>query len=165
LDISYEMFRSLPAKESNLTTTTVPDSPVVANPTRELVDFVERQVFNEKLHVADDRRSEVRDLMVVMVLAQPVDADYQPIDAPFHLVTRNLSPKGAGLIHFEPILHDRLALQMCIANTIVNLVARIVWCKPLGPFYACGVEFIARLDAFPAGHEFTKPRRTSSESL
>ena len=144
-------------------TAAVLDNQGVERPPKELVDFAKRQVFNAKFRGRIERRSESRYEMVVPVLVQPVDDDFRAIDSPFRIVTRDISPRGAGLIHFAPIPHNKLALQMCIANTTVNLVARVVWCKPLGPFHGTGVEFIAKLDAFPTRCEITSLRRTRSE--
>jgi hypothetical protein len=128
------------------------DRSPVANPPRELVEFAERHVLNLKLYAGAERRSEMRHLLVVPVLAVPVDDDCEPIGSPFHIVTRELSSKGAGLVHFERIQYKKLALQLCLPNSKVNLVARVVWRKPLGPLYGTGLEFIARLKEFPQLH-------------
>jgi len=139
------------------------DGPSVAYPSKELLDFANRQMLATKLQGGIDKRSDKRELIVVTVLVQPVDDECQPIESPFRVVTRDLSPTAVGLVHLDAILHDKLALQMCIANTVVNIFGRVVRCEPLGPSYGTGVEFIAKLDAFPTRGGLTslKRRRTA----
>lgn len=64
-------------------------------------------------------------------------------------------PINGCLIHLVPIPAERLALHMVLVNTEVNLVARVVWRGPLGPFYGTGAEFISKLQHFPQHADFT----------
>ena len=122
---------------------------MVAHPPRELVDFAKRQAFNAKVHQGSERRANERYTMVLPVVVQPVDEQFNSVGDIFDVVTRDLSPKGVGLIHLDPIFHEFLALHMILANTEVNVVARVVWRSPLGPFCGTGAEFISRLKCFP----------------
>jgi hypothetical protein len=124
-------------------------APVLAQPPAELVSFVERYIRNTRPHEGLERRSQRRYLMVVPVMAQPVNEQFSPTAAPFAIVTRDISPKGIGLVHSEPVDQTLLALQMVLADEEVNLVADIQWCKAFGPFYYFGGKFIKKLQSFP----------------
>jgi len=125
------------------------DPPVLRQPPAELVAFVERHIRDAQPYDGEERRSERRYLMALPVTAQPVDEQYVAIGAPFAVVTRDISPKGIGLVHSEPIDQTLLALQMSIAAEEVNLVADVRWCTAFGPFYYFGGEFVKRLQSFP----------------
>lgn len=118
-------------------------------PAKELVSFVERQVRDGKQYVGKEHRGEDRHLMVVPVLAQPVDEQFNAVGGPFAVVTRDISRHGVGLVYSEPIDHPMLALQMSLAGEEVNVAMRVAWCKSTGPFYYIGGEFVAKLAAFP----------------
>lgn len=133
------------------------DREVLATPPKELVEFARRQVFNLSFEGGHERRSVERTAMVVPGFAQPIDDNFLPIGAPFDVVTRELSSKGAGLVHFDPIFDEKLALFMCFEKESVNLVVQVVWHGPLGPFNGTGVEFIARLKEFPTQAESSWP--------
>jgi hypothetical protein len=48
-----------------------------------------------------------------------------------------------------PINRKLLALRMFLADEAVNLVAKILWFKSLGPYYYLGGSFVSKLAAFP----------------
>jgi hypothetical protein len=123
--------------------------PVLPQPPAELVSFVERHIRNAPLYEGVERRSERRYLMVVPVVAQPVDEQGSALGTPFALVTRDISPTGIGLVHLEPMDQTLLALRMYLAGEEVNLVADVQWCRALGPFYYFGGRFVKKLESFP----------------
>jgi hypothetical protein len=132
-----------------MSTPTVQGSSVL-KPPAELVSFVERQLRdNAPLQRDVDRRQEERHLMLVPVLAQPVNEQYLALGKPFALVTRDISDSGIGLVHTERIAGDLLAIQMRLAEEEVDVVVRLLWSKAMGPFYYCGGEFVAKLARFP----------------
>jgi len=118
-------------------------------PTKELIAFAERQVRNAHRYTDFERRSEHRHFMVVPVLAVPVDEQHNPIGDPIAMVTRDVSPTGIGLIHCHSIPHGLTAFHMQIAGEEVNLIADILWSKPLGPFEYSGGQYVAKLKSFP----------------
>ena len=118
-------------------------------PSKELVSFAERQVRNAVRYSGFERRSEKRNFMVIPVLAVPVDEQFNPIGDCVAVVTRDITSEGIGLVHPQCALGDRLALQMPLAGEEVNVVVKIEWCKPLGPYELSGGRFVARLDSFP----------------
>jgi len=113
-------------------------------PPAELVAFVKRQLRDARVFGGEDRRSEERHPMLVPVLVQPVDEQFRPIGEPFAVATRDISQKGIGLVHSEPIDHRLVTLRMSLAGEELNVVARLVWCKELGPYYYIGCEFVAK---------------------
>ncbi len=119
------------------------------HPPRELLSFVERQIRNARSCSGVERRSDRRYLMAVPVLAQPVDAEHNPIGGAFAVVTRDISPKSIGLVHTDKVDHQWLALQMRLAGELVNVLVEVLWCEPLGPFEYVGGRFVAKLDSFP----------------
>jgi hypothetical protein len=127
------------------TLSAVPDA---FKPPPELVDFVKRQIREAQVFGGEERRSEERHLMLVPVLVQPVNAQYNPIGDPFVVVTRDISRKGIGLVHGQRIAHPLVALRMSLAGEEVNVVARLVRSEALGPYYFIGGEFVAKLARF-----------------
>lgn len=118
-------------------------------PPRELVDFVKRQIRDRRSFDGSERREESRDLKLLHVLAQPVDEDRRPLGDPLAMVTRDISSTGVGLVYPDRIPHDLVALQLELGGEEIVLLTRIVWRKPLGPFYYLGGKFLTRLDRFP----------------
>jgi hypothetical protein len=118
-------------------------------PWSHLVAFAERQVRNVPTYAGPGRRRELRHLLVMPVIAQPVDAHFRPLAAPLAMVTRDLSKRGVCLIHEARLSHERLALRLELDEGDAILVAMVRWRRPLGPFYSCGCEIVAKLDRFP----------------
>jgi hypothetical protein len=116
---------------------------------QELVDFARRQLVNATLYRGDERRREERHPMMVPVLAVGVDENNQPLGEPFEAITRDVAATSIGLFHAEPILHDRLAIHMTLANTDVDLVIALKWKRPMGPFYGSAGVYMDKLDRFP----------------
>jgi len=122
---------------------------LLLQPSSLLVAFAKRQVRNAKLYAGPERRSEPRDLVVMPVVVQPVDEQLCPLGEPLAMVTRDLSPKGVGLIHEQRLPHDRIAIRLLVQADEVILVGAVRWRKPLGPFYLCGCEIVDKLPCFP----------------
>ena len=87
--------------------------------------------------------------MVVPALVQPVDEKFNAIGDCFTVVTRDISPKGIGLVHSRRLDQKLLALQMRLADEEVNVVVEVLWCRPFGPFEYIGGRFVAKLNGFP----------------
>ena len=115
-------------------------------PPQELVQFVSRQDRDTPKEAPAERRSMQRRRLIVKVLAQPIDEDYNPIGEPMPVVSRDISPKGIGLVHTEPIESERLALEMQLGDQMVKLVGAVKWCGPCGPFYYIGCQFVGKLN-------------------
>jgi hypothetical protein len=121
------------------------------HPSASLVAFVKRQVRNAELFAGPERRADLRQLIVVPAIVQPVDAQCQPIGEPVAMVTRDITAKGVGLVHEEPLWHERVALRIDpdrLEDTEI-LIADVVWNRPLGPFCSIGCEVVARIENSP----------------
>ena len=116
----------------------------------ELLAFVRRMQRNSEIHPYAEKRSEEREPFVATVLAVPLDSEFNPVGNKFTVVSRDISSRGIGLVHSERLSHQLLGLQTCLAGEEVNLVAEIVWQKPMGPFEYIGCRFVSRLREFPA---------------
>ncbi len=117
---------------------------------KELVDFARRQLVNATMYKGDERRREERHPMMLPVLVVPVDEDNQPIDDPLEVIARDVSPTSVGLIHSDPIRHERLAIHMTLAGTDVDLVIALTWKCHLGPFYGSAGTYVEKLSRFPS---------------
>jgi hypothetical protein len=118
-----------------------------AKPPAELVSFAERHVRNTRLNARfyPDRRSEMRHLLVVNVLVQPLDENSRPAGESFYAVTRDISTEGVGLIAAEPIPHGLVALQIHFDHEDIAIIAEVKWSTPMGPFEAGGCRFLRKL--------------------
>ena len=132
-----------------MSSSTLSAAPVL-EPTAELVSFAERQVRYARLYRGDERRSELRRLMVIPALVQPVDGEYKAIGSPICGVTRDISPQGIGLFHSEPLNHNLLAIQITLVGEQINIITEKLWCRIYGPFYSIGGKFITKTDEFPS---------------
>ena len=121
---------------------------------QELVEFARRQIVNVVLYKGDQRRREGRHHMMLPVRAVPVDEHNDPSGAEFKMITRDISATAIGLLHTEPILAQRLALQFSIVGTEVIVVVDVAWSRPLGPFYGAGGRFVTKLVKFPATEQY-----------
>jgi hypothetical protein len=122
---------------------------VAPQPPAELVSFVEQQIRSARPYTGLERRSDKRRLMAMPVLVQPVDEQSNAVGVPFAAMTRDISASGIGLIHTEPIERGRLALRLSFADKEVDLVATVVWCRSLGPFYYAGANFVSKWGELP----------------
>ena len=118
-------------------------------PASELVEFAKRRIVHARLREACECRVETREMVVIPVLVQPLDHALQPWGATLEAVTRDLTAEGAGLLYFSPMQCDHLALQMHLDDEVVDIIARVAWRSPLGPFYGTGVHFVERVAGLP----------------
>lgn len=115
----------------------------------ELVGFARRQFVNAMMYKGDERRRENRHPMVLPVRVVPVNKNGEAIGDAFDVITRDVAATSIGLIHTELILSDRLAIEMCLAGTDVDMMIEILWAGAMGPFYGAAGRYVRRLDHFP----------------
>jgi len=136
----------------NAENNTVPcliETPSLSQPLPSLVAFVKRQIRNAEAYAGPERRAELRRSIVMPVIAQPIDEEFRAIGGPLAMVTRDISPKGIGLVQEERLIYDRLAIRLAFSEEVAVLVGEVRWRKPVGPFYSCGCEVIAKLENMP----------------
>lgn len=115
----------------------------------ELVAFAKRQLVNATLYKGRQRRREGRFPMMVPVIGVALDDQNQPVSDPFEMVTRDVGATSVGLIHEDPMLHQRIAIHMVVGGVDVDMAIALKWRGALGPFYGSGGVYLARLDHFP----------------
>lgn len=104
----------------------------------------------------DDRRSSSRTSLVAPALVQPVDNTTHPLGEPIEAVTRDVSPRGIGLIFKQLPNHDLLAVQFMMEEKESYLLCAAKWHEPAGPFVFVGLDVVRKLDTFPSsGGEFS----------
>ncbi len=116
----------------------------------ELARFARRQFQNAtKFAAHDERRCEERVPLLVTVLAVPINKENEPIKAPFEMLTRDVSDSALGLIHVEPMRHERLAAMFELNGKEHVFTAELIRREARGPFHGSALRFLDVLDKFP----------------
>ena len=89
---------------------------------QELSDFAKRQFLNSTVYKGGERRQDKRHTMAIPVVVIRLDEDNQPIGNPIEVITRDVTPTSIGFFHVQPLEAPRLAVQLKLADTEVNLV-------------------------------------------
>lgn len=116
---------------------------------QELSDFAKRQFLNSTVYKGGERRQDKRHTMAIPVVVIRLDEDNQPIGNPIEVITRDVTPTSIGFFHVQPLEAPRLAVQLKLADTEVNLVVLMEWQADAGPFYGMGGAYIEKLEEFP----------------
>lgn len=133
----------------------------------ELARFARRQFQNATMFAGhDERRSEERVPILVTVLAVPIDEENDPIEAPFEMLTRDVSDSALGLIHVEPMEHERLAAMFELNGKEHIFTAELIRREARGPFHGSALRFLDVLDEFPVpDYVLTELRSQNAEAL
>ena len=118
-------------------------------PSAALMAFVKRQVTYAERFTGKEQRTVPRLLLGMPVIVQGVENDLSPIGEPRAMVTRDISPRGMGLVYEQPFHHCRIVVRLSYPEEVKILAAEVRWTKPLGPFYTLGCAIIGRLESFP----------------
>ena len=120
------------------------------DPPTSVGDFITRfNVLEEEEHdrpnaVRRARRAE-RIRCNATAIAVPVTRRFAPEGDPFKLAVRDVSDSGIRLLHTRATSSDFLALSWT-AETLpaqeLRIVAKVMRCRPLSPFYDIGGEFV-----------------------
>ena len=116
---------------------------------QELSDFAKRQFLNSTVYKGGERRQDKRHTMAIPVVVIRLDEDNQPIGNPIEVITRDVTPTSIGFFHVQPLEAPRLAVQLKLADTEVNLVVLMEWQADAGPFYGMGGAYIEKLEECP----------------
>ena len=119
------------------------------SPSAALMAFVKRQVSYAEPFTGKDRRTVPRLLLGMPVIVQGVENDLSLVGEPRAMVTRDISPRGMGLVYEQPFHHCRIVVRLSYPEEGKILAAEVRWTKPMGPFYQLGCAIIARLESFP----------------
>ena len=96
-----------------------------------------------------NRRNHPRTSRSISVSIQPLDADFQPIGNLFWVVSRDISPKGMGLICHEPFGCEYV--RTGLLSEQVTVISRVCHTTSIGetyPLYLVGIEFLHDRDMF-----------------
>lgn len=77
--------------------------------------------------------------------ATPVNRDWEPVGQPFKLALRDLSESGCRTLYTRATNAEHLALRWNATQLVakqIRVVTKIRRCKPLGPFYDIGGQFV-----------------------
>ena len=116
----------------------------------ELLAFAQRQIRQRAYHErVDDPRPEQRDehrrVLAVPAILQPLDAELRACGAPLGAVTRDISPRGLGLILESAPQHERFAVQLEVDGQSFCLLVQTAWHHPMGPFEYVGFRILKQL--------------------
>jgi len=128
------------------------DTVRIAPPPATLWDFAKR--FYEKRGAnPSPRRGEPRVEAELEVLAVPVNEDAEPTAEPFKAITRDVSPNGVGILHTRSVSCTHLAVRFRLGKgDTIELLIKVLRCRPTGPFYHIGCRIVKKLSA-PAADE------------
>jgi hypothetical protein len=111
-------------------------------PSSSLLSFVKRRVAQVEAYHGQEKRSELRCLLVMPVVVQAVDEHIQPVGEAQAMVICDVSPTGLGLVHEHPFHHSRVVVHLSYPEDGKLLAVEVRWSKPLGPFYHIGCQVI-----------------------
>jgi len=114
-------------------------------PSPGLLSFVKRRVAQAEAYRGPERRAEERDLLVMPVVVQAVDEQFNPLEEAQAMVISDVSPSGLGMVHERRFSHARIVVHLSYPEEGKLLAAEVRWTKPLGPFYLLGCEVLGPL--------------------
>ena len=90
-----------------------------------------------------EKRSEKRFVVATEVAITPLDQNFQPMEAPFMAVTRDLTNHGIGLLLPRAVDAPFLAVEFTSGIVgDVQLVSKVLRCKRQGNYYDVGGTFV-----------------------
>ena len=96
-----------------------------------------------------DARRNPRFTRTISISLQPLDNDFQPVGDEIWVVSRDLSPKGLGLICHDPINHEYV--RVGLLNERITAIGRIRHNTSIGgmyPLFLVGIEFLHETDTY-----------------
>ena len=125
----------------------------LSDPPSAVANFITRQAELELaaessktgLKGFQDAREKSRVRCDATALAVPVDSQFVPVGEPFKLAVRDLSESGLRLLHTRSTNAKFLALCWSAETQPMRqivVVARVMRCRPLSPFYDIGGQFV-----------------------
>ena len=119
-----------------------------------MLNFAERQVRRAAMYKPTvEKRSEPRRALAMPTIVQPLGNDRRPLGDPFAVVTRDISPRGLGLIFEDWPEHDLFAVQLSVDGKDFCLLVKTLWHEPMGPFEYAGFRILKPLKTFPKAEE------------
>jgi PilZ domain len=116
-------------------------------PSPALLAFVRRQVSQAELYTGPERRGGLRQFLVQPVLVYPADEHFSPVGPSQVMVIRDISPRGLGLVHENPMQSNLILVRISLPGIEALLGANVRWTRPAGPFYHIGCDIDAQFDS------------------
>lgn len=126
----------------------------LADPPRAIREFIRRLAESEVLEnekptpvmlPGHETRQSDRVTCYTTAIAAPVDRQWSRVGEPFKLALRDLSEGGARLLHTRATNAEYLALCWNATQLVakqIRVVCNVRRCKPCGPFYDIGGQFV-----------------------
>jgi DNA-binding response OmpR family regulator len=117
----------------------------LAEPPQAMLNFLERNF--EEPGKGGERRKTDRVSLLATVVAMPVNRDFEPCGEPFKAAARDVSQGGISMLHTRAISSEYIALRwqsLATKNSFIKVVMKLVRCRPMGPFYELGGQFVMR---------------------
>lgn len=103
------------------------------------------QAISGAPRLVHEERKKARLLCSATAIAVPVDSRFAACGELFKLAVRDVSESGMRLLHTRATNAEYLALSWA-AETVplqhIQIVARVMRCRPLSPFYDIGCQFV-----------------------
>ena len=122
--------------------------PVLPEAPKPLVTLVKRLSVDrdESEYEGVERRSHPRTVLVKPVWVQPLSDAHEPTGEGFSAVSRDISTSGLGIVHTQAVDSPFLGVVIMAEKTRVHVIAKVLRCEPLGPFYDVGCSLEMRVD-------------------
>ncbi|MEM6654617.1 MAG: response regulator [Planctomycetota bacterium] len=125
----------------------------LSDPPSAVTNFITRQAEIEAaaeashagLKSVHEARDKARIRCDATALAVPVNGQFAPVGEPFKLAVRDISESGVRLLHTRATNAKFLALCWSAETQPMqqlSVVARVMRCRPLSPFYDIGGQFV-----------------------
>ena len=123
------------------------EAPVLSlQPLPALLAFVQRQVSQAEPYTGQERWEALRQLLARPVLVYPADENFSPSGPSRIMVIRDISPRGLGLVHEEPLEWPLILVRISFPEIEALVGAVVRWSRPAGPFYVMGCEIHSEFD-------------------
>ncbi len=109
-----------------------------------------------------ERRLATRYPLNVVAMATPLNDQFQPTDAPFPVLTRDISTSGIGLVHSRPLDMKYINLDLTGPNRHdLHLTVKVLRCNRLlcGEAKAPGIETDDACTYYESGGLFVSPNQ------
>ena len=125
------------------------DRKKLLHPPEAIAIFVKKAVGEMK---ADrERRGTPRYPLVAPAIGLPMDQRLRPVDDAFAAMTRDISKSGLCLVHTRAVRAELLAVELSdLQGETMQLVMRLLRCRPTNRFYEIAGAFLVRMATSPA---------------
>lgn len=111
-----------------------------------IIDYLGSQTYRPQRTV--EKRYSPRHAVTTECPVIPLDDQFRGAGKPFMVFARNLSTAGVGLLSTMRVKNQFLAVEfLAPGHAAVQIVVQARRCRPRGPFFDIGGEFVTKLVA------------------